>query len=65
MAGKWQEGSFLDNFSVAASALGHEQADVAWGLAGIPWQSKDDRDSFLNALTQIPWNEAKQEAPSA
>jgi hypothetical protein len=56
-AAGWIEGSFLDNFTSAASALGFENLGVAWGLAGIPWESKEDRDGVLNALTQVPWGQ--------
>lgn len=60
MAGQWQAGSFLDHFSAAASALGPENLGVAWGLAGIPWQSEADRTGFLNALTQVPWDQMQK-----
>lgn len=65
MAGVWQEGSFLDNFTAAADALGHENAAAAWGLAGIPWESREDRDQFLDALTKVPWNEMQKGQPDA
>jgi hypothetical protein len=65
MAGYWQDGSFLDNFAAAADALGHENLGAAWGLAGIQWESRDDREQFLNALTKVPWNEMRDGAPDA
>ena len=60
MAGQWQQGSFLDHFTAAVSALGHENIGAAWGLASIPWQSEEDRSQFLNALTQVPWDQAQK-----
>jgi hypothetical protein len=59
-AGTWQEGSFLDNLAAAADALGHENVGAAWGLAGIEWASREDREGFLNALTKVPWSEMQE-----
>jgi hypothetical protein len=53
-------GSFLDNLTAAASALGHENVGAAWGLASIPWASQEDRDGFLSALTQVPWDQMQK-----
>ena len=58
--GQWQAGSFLDHFTAAVSALGHENIGAAWGLASIPWQSEADRTGFLNALTQVPWDQMQK-----
>jgi hypothetical protein len=48
---KWTAGSFWDNFSAAADAVGFENADIAWGLASVPWESIEDRESFLDSIT--------------
>ena len=55
---QWREGSFLDNFAAAADALGFDNLGIAWGLADIEFDSIDDRESFLNALVSVPYNEA-------
>lgn len=40
-----------DNLAAAADSVGFENADIAWGLAQVPWESLTDRDEFLDALT--------------
>jgi len=60
MAGKWIEGSFLDNLTAATSALGNENIGAAWGLASIQWASRDDREQFLDALTHVPWDQIQK-----
>jgi hypothetical protein len=48
---RWRPGSFLDNFSAAADAVGFSNAELAWGLARVQWESTEDREAFLSALT--------------
>jgi hypothetical protein len=48
---KWIAGSFWDNFSAAADAVGFENADIAWGLARVPWESIEDREAFLDSIS--------------
>lgn len=48
---RWRELSFLDNLSAAADAVGFENADVALGLARVKWESVEEREQFLDALT--------------
>lgn len=52
--GEWAEGSQLDLFNTAASKLGYSNAALAWGLSLVRWQSKDDLNSFLDALVYAP-----------
>lgn len=47
----WKAGTVWDNLGAAADALGFENADIAWGLAQVPWESLTDRDQFLDAMT--------------
>ena len=47
----WRAGSFWDNFAAAADAVGFENADIAWGLASIPWESIEDREAFLDSIS--------------
>jgi hypothetical protein len=54
----WQEGTFYDNLAAASDALGFENIGIAWGLAGIHYQSTADREQLLHALTRVPPNEA-------
>lgn len=48
---RWRPGSFLDNLSAAADAVGFDNVDLAWGLARVKWESVEDREAFLSALT--------------
>jgi len=48
---QWQEGTIFDNIDRFANSLGYENAGVAIPLAMVPWQSTDDRDAFIRALT--------------
>lgn len=53
---KWVEGSFLDNFDKGVIKLGMANIPLAYGLARVPWQSIQQRDDFLDALTRLPVN---------
>jgi hypothetical protein len=46
----WREGTVWDNLAAAADMLGFQNADIALGLAYVPWDSTQDRDAFLAAL---------------
>jgi len=48
---QWTEGTIFDNIDKFANSLGYENAGVVIPLAMIPWQSTDDRDSFIRAIT--------------
>jgi hypothetical protein len=48
---RWRAGSLWDNIDQFASSLGYENAAVAIQLAMVPWESTDDRDKFIGALT--------------
>jgi 2C-methyl-D-erythritol 2,4-cyclodiphosphate synthase len=43
---------FVDNVDAIVSAIGIEDVGLVWGLANTPWQSADDRDKFLDAITK-------------
>jgi hypothetical protein len=47
---KWREGTVWDHLAAAADMLGFENADIALGLAYVPWESAAERDQFLEAL---------------
>jgi hypothetical protein len=49
--GKWKAGTVWDNFAAAADAVGFENADIAWGLAQVPWESIIERDQFFDSLS--------------
>lgn len=42
---------FVENLDAVVNAIGIEDVGLVWGLANTPWQSADDRDQFLNAIT--------------
>lgn len=48
---QWVKGELFDNINTFAQSLGYENANVAIPLGMIPWQSVEDRDSFIRALT--------------
>lgn len=51
----WQPGGLYDNVDKFANSLGYENAGIALTLSLIPWDSVDDRDSFIEMLTgEIP-----------
>jgi hypothetical protein len=49
---EWAPGSLYDNIDVFASSLGFQNASVAIMLAMVPWESVEDRDSFIVSLTE-------------
>ncbi len=48
---KWLYGSLYDNIDKFANSLGYENAGIAITLAMVPWNSPEDRDIFIEALT--------------
>jgi hypothetical protein len=62
---RWTELSFLDNLAAAADAVGVENADMALGLARVNWQSVQEREEFLQALTGRSSREVIQEGVNA
>jgi hypothetical protein len=46
----WHAGGFWDNFAAAADAVGFENADIAWGLAKVQWQTLEDREAFFTSI---------------
>jgi len=64
-AARWTELSFLDNLAAAADAVGFENADMALGLARVNWQSVQEREEFLQALTGRSSREVIQEGVNA
>lgn len=48
---QWQEGTIFDNIDKFANSLGYENASIAIPLAMVPWQSIEDRDAFIRAIT--------------
>ena len=47
----WLPGSLFDNIDKFANSLGYENAGIAIHLAMQPWESVEDRDSFIQAIT--------------
>jgi len=48
---KWREGSLYDHIDQFANSLGYENAAIAITLAMVPWESVEDRNNFIGALT--------------
>lgn len=47
----WQKGTIFDNIDVFANSLGYDNAGIVMTLATIPWDSPEDRDEFIAAIT--------------
>lgn len=50
---QWKPLTFLDNFNAAATKMGYTNLPMAWGLANVRWNSVEERDSFIDALTKV------------
>lgn len=48
---KWREGTLYDHIDQFANSLGYENAAIAVTLAMIPWDSIEDRNDFIQAMT--------------
>lgn len=48
---EWKPGSLYDNIDKFASSLGYENVGIVITLGMIPWESVDDRDSFIETIT--------------
>jgi hypothetical protein len=47
----WQPGGYFDTLDKFVSSLGHENAAMAIKFASIPWNSAEDVDRFIIAIT--------------
>lgn len=45
-------GSIFDNVDKFANSLGYQNLGIIIKLSLIPWDSTDDRDAFIEAITQ-------------
>jgi hypothetical protein len=45
-------GTIFDNVDKFANSLGYENAGIVLSLSLIPWDSVEDRDAFIQAITQ-------------
>jgi len=43
--------SLPEHISAAVDALGVEPVGIIWGIGMTPWESAEQRDSFLRAIT--------------
>ena len=59
----WREGTVWDNLAAAADVLGFQNADIALGLAYVPWNSIEDRNAFLSALVSPRARDFYEEVP--
>jgi hypothetical protein len=48
---QWQENTFFDHLDKFGNALGAENFGIVFSLASVPWQSTQDRDAFISAIT--------------
>lgn len=45
-------GSIFDNVDKFANSLGYQNLGIIMKLSVLPWDSVDDRDAFIEAITQ-------------
>lgn len=43
---------FMDDVAAFVDALGMDEPGLIISLALVPWEDKEDRDDFINFLTQ-------------
>jgi len=48
---EWTTLSFLDNLNAAALKVGYDNIPIAWGVAHVRWKSVEEREAFLESLT--------------
>lgn len=48
---QWMENSFYDHLDKFANSLGYDNADLAITLAMVPWATTQERDAFIETLT--------------
>ena len=61
---RWRNLSFFDNLAAAADAVGFQNADIALGIARVKWNSVQDREEFLSAITAMPTRDLMNESPN-
>lgn len=47
----WLPGSVIDNLDKFSNSLGYQNASIALQLSLIPWDSVEDRDAFIEHIT--------------
>ena len=52
MGVSWAKGTLYDNIDVIANSLGYENASIVMQLAMVPWDSPEERDAFIAAITE-------------
>lgn len=52
MGVSWAKGTIYDNIDVIANSLGYENASIVIQLATVPWDSPEERDAFIAAITE-------------
>jgi hypothetical protein len=48
---KWTENNFFDHLDKFGNSLGYDNIPTAICLSMVPWQSTEDRDMFIMAIT--------------
>jgi len=48
---EWLPGSLFDNIDKFANSFGYENAGIAMQLAMISWDSPEERDLFIEGIT--------------
>jgi hypothetical protein len=48
----WTKGSLYDSVDKFATAFGFDNAAVAITLAMVPWDGPEDRDAFIQGVTE-------------
>lgn len=49
---KWEPLTVWDNINAAVMHIGVTEPGVVWGLANVRWQTVEERDQFLRAISK-------------
>jgi hypothetical protein len=50
---QWMENTFFDHLDRFSNSLGYDNFGIAFSLAMVPWESPDDRDTFIRSITGV------------
>ena len=48
---EWMENTFFDHLDKFGNSLGPENFGIAFCLSTVPWNTTEDRDSFIRSIT--------------
>lgn len=48
---QWMENTFFDHLDKFVNSLGYDNFGIAFCLSTVPWNTTEDRDSFIRSIT--------------